>query len=62
MNEPSPKSPSRLTWFILGLFAAIAGFLLLFEHRAHINSDWILLGLLALCIFGHSFMHRHDRH
>ena len=29
MTEPSPKSPPRLAWLALGLFAAVGGFLLL---------------------------------
>lgn len=40
------------------LFLAIAGFLLLFEHRAHIPGDYYLLGgFLAFCIGIHLFMH-----
>jgi hypothetical protein len=56
------------------VFTIAAGFLLLFEHRAHIPGDYYLLGLiLAFCIGIHIFMHgghgghgggygSHDRH
>ena len=39
-------------------FLAIAGFLLYYEHQAHIPGDYLLLGVLLLgCIFMHRFMH-----
>lgn len=56
------------------VFIIAAGFLLLFEHRAHIPGDYYLLGLiLAFCVGIHLFMHgghgghggghgSHDRH
>ena len=40
------------------VFIIAAGFLLLFEHRAHIPGDYYLLGLiLAFCVGIHLFMH-----
>ena len=40
------------------VFLAVAGFLLIYEHRAHIPGDyWLLGGLLALCLLMHGFMH-----
>lgn len=40
------------------VFAVIAGLLLAFEHRAHLlTGNGLLLGLLALCIGMHVFMH-----
>jgi len=40
------------------VFFVAAGFLLLFEHRAHIPGDYYLLGLiLAFCVGIHLFMH-----
>jgi hypothetical protein len=43
---------------VLLVFLGIAGFLLLYEHRAHIPGDyWLLGGLLAFCVLMHGFMH-----
>ena len=43
---------------ILLAFMAVAGFFLIYEHRAHIFSgNGILVGLLALCVVMHLFMH-----
>lgn len=40
------------------VFLGIAGFLLLYEHRAHVfTGNGILIGLLAVCIVVHLFMH-----
>ena len=40
------------------VFLLAAGFLLLFEHQAHIPGDYYLLGLiLAFCVGIHLFMH-----
>ncbi|ANC50371.1 hypothetical protein CP97_14685 [Aurantiacibacter atlanticus] len=46
------------------MFIIAAGFLLLFEHRAHIPGDYYLLGLiLAFCVGIHLFMHGgHGQH
>lgn len=42
----------------LFVFLGIAGFLLLYEHRAHIPGDyWLLGGLLVVCVLMHRFMH-----
>lgn len=39
-------------------FLAIAGFLLIAEHRAHILiGDWGLGSLLLICVVMHHFMH-----
>lgn len=39
-------------------FLAVIGFLLLFEHRAHIPGNYLVLGvLLAGCMIIHLFMH-----
>ena len=43
---------------VLLAFLAIAGFLLAFEHRAHIfTGNGVLIALLAACIGMHLFMH-----
>jgi len=48
---------SRSGVVLLGFLAA-AGFLLVFEHRAHIPGDYLLLGGLLLgCLLMHGFMH-----
>ena len=40
------------------VFLLAVGFLLLFEHQAHIPGDYYLLGLiLAFCVGIHLFMH-----
>ncbi len=40
------------------LFLAVAGFLLAYEHRVHVlTTNGILIGLLALCVGVHFFMH-----
>lgn len=42
----------------LTVFLIAVGFLLLFEHQAHIPGDYYLLGLiLAFCVGIHLFMH-----
>lgn len=46
------------TGIALLVFLAVAAFLLVYEHRAHIPGDyWLLGGLLALCLLMHVFMH-----
>lgn len=53
---------------VLAVFLAVAGLLLIFEHRAHILGDWVLFLPLLICIGMHFFMHgshghgNHDRH
>tara|TARA_R110000868_G_scaffold107438_1_gene293983 strand:- start:7225 stop:7470 length:246 start_codon:yes stop_codon:yes gene_type:complete len=43
---------------VLIVFLAAGGFLLAYEHRAHIfTGNGILIGLLAVCIGMHLFMH-----
>ena len=43
---------------VLIVFLAAGGFLIAFEHRAHIfTGNGILIGLLAVCIGMHLFMH-----
>lgn len=56
-SEHRPFMKSRFGFGLI-LFLAIAGFLLLFEHRAHIPGDYYLLGgILAFCVGIHFFMH-----
>jgi heme/copper-type cytochrome/quinol oxidase subunit 4 len=46
------------TGTVLIAFLAIAGFLLVYEHRVHIFAgDALLIILLAVCIGMHLFMH-----
>ncbi len=55
-SQPGASS-SRFKLVLYG-FLAIAGFLLYYEHQAHIPGDYLLLGgLLLVCIIMHSFMH-----
>ena len=42
---------------VLTVFLAVAGLLLVFEHRAHIFGDWLLFLPLLICIGMHFFMH-----
>lgn len=43
---------------VLIAFLAVAGFLMAYEHRVHIFSgNGIIIGLLALCVVMHLFMH-----
>lgn len=56
-HEP-PRFWRSRAGVVLLVFLAIAGFLLLFEHRAHIPGDyWLVGGLLLVCILMHGFMH-----
>jgi Na+/glutamate symporter len=42
----------------LVVFLAVAGFLLIYEHRVHVfTGTGLLIGLLGLCIGMHLFMH-----
>lgn len=55
-NEPRPGG-SRF-WLPLLVFAGAIGFLLLYEHRAHIPGDAVfLVSFLLLCGVMHLFMH-----
>lgn len=48
---------SRVGLVLLG-FLAIAGLLLVYEHRAHIFvGNWFWIVLLVLCVGMHHFMH-----
>jgi len=48
---------SRVGLGLLG-FLAVAGVLLVYEHRAHIFvGNWFLIALLVLCMGLHHFMH-----
>ena len=53
------KTPSKIKWAFIG-FAAIAAFLLIAEHRAHL-SEWLsaygIWLLLLACPLLHVFMH-----
>lgn len=43
---------------VLLTFLALGGFLLAYEHRVHIfTGNGVLIGLLAVCIGMHLFMH-----
>tara|TARA_R110002072_G_scaffold1084_5_gene8952 strand:+ start:4134 stop:4382 length:249 start_codon:yes stop_codon:yes gene_type:complete len=43
---------------VLLMFLAASGFLLAYEHRVHIfTGNGILIGLLAVCVGMHLFMH-----
>lgn len=55
-DEHQPRG-GRFWWPVLA-FAGAIGFVLIFEHRAHIPADLILLaGFLLLCWGMHVFMH-----
>ena len=62
-HDRSRKTSGPSFWrstpgLILIGFLAIAGLLLVLEHRAHIfTSDVLLIGLLAFCVLMHLFMH-----
>ncbi len=62
MTDRPPDASHRLFWTVFGLFAVIAGGLLLLEHRAHLTGDWFVIGLLLVCVFGHGLMHGQHRH
>jgi hypothetical protein len=57
---PAPRSgflTSRAGLILIG-FLAIAGLLLVYEHRAHIFvGNWFWIALLVLCMGMHHFMH-----
>lgn len=53
-RQPFLKTPSG---FAICVFLAVAGVLLLFEHRIHLLGAWPLLFLLV-CGGMHFFMHR----
>jgi len=56
-SPPDKFWRSRAGMVLIG-FAAIAGLLLAYEHRAHLLSgDGLLLVFLAVCIGMHFFMH-----
>ena len=66
-SAPKPK-PSGSFWtsrtgVVLIAFLAVAGLLLVYEHRAHVfTGNGILIALLALCVGMHLFMHGHGGH
>lgn len=56
-RKDSHPRKSRV-WTIFAIFVAIAGVLLLYEHRMHLlTGDALLYVLLALCVGSHFFMH-----
>jgi len=73
-NRDHPMHPQTTPGFwrsrtgvALIAFLAVAGLLLVYEHRVHIfTGDALLIGLLLLCIGMHFFMHGghggHGRH
>ncbi|HBL93790.1 MAG TPA: hypothetical protein DHV57_15385 [Hyphomonas sp.] len=55
-NDQQPKG-GRFYWPLIA-FASAIGFLLFYEHRAHIPGDAVfLVGFLLLCGVMHLFMH-----
>ncbi len=51
-------SGASRAWIAFAVFAAVIGFLLLYEHRAHVlTGNAVLIGLLAACVGVHLFMH-----
>lgn len=60
MHSPKPLFRSR-NGLVLLVFAAIAGFFLFTEHRAHVLGALPYLLLLA-CPFMHMFMHHGHHH
>lgn len=67
MNEPDshgrPPHSMRSFWrsrsgLVLAVFLAIAGLLLVYEHRVHVfGGNGLLFVLLAICVGVHLFMH-----
>ena len=61
-HEDYHKTEDKISWWktprgiVLIFFLAVAGYLLIKEHAAHIGSNWIWL-LLLLCPLMHVFMH-----
>lgn len=51
----------RFTWITFGVFAAVAAFYLLTEHRAHLFG-WLPYLLFLACPVMHVFMHRSHGH
>lgn len=61
-SEHKPPRPpsfwSSRTGIVLITFLAVAGLLLVYEHRMHIfMGNWFLVALLFLCVGVHFFMH-----
>lgn len=59
-NDTGEKEPGFFqtrTGHVFLVFMASAAILLVVEHRSHITGNWLLVGLLALCIGVHFFMH-----
>lgn len=58
-RSPVRDSPSRRNRWVFGGFAAIALFLLAFEHRAHLAGllGWLPWLILLACPLMHVFMH-----
>lgn len=61
-HEHYHKTEDKISWWktprgiVLIFFLAVAGYLLIKEHAAHIGSNWIWL-LLLLCPLMHIFHH-----
>lgn len=58
-NAPNGRKwwSSRAGLVLIG-FIAVAGFLLVYEHRAHVfTGNGLLIALLGACILMHLFMH-----
>ena len=51
----------RLTWVAFCVFAVIAAFYLLTEHRAHLFG-WLPYLIFLACLLMHLFMHHSHRH
>lgn len=57
-HEKSEGSGASRAWIAFAVFAAVIGFLLLYEHRAHVlTGNAVLFALLAACVGVHLFMH-----
>lgn len=52
------------TGFVFAVFLAVAGLMLVYEHRAHISlgGNWGLILLLGLCVGMHLLMHGDHGH
>lgn len=57
-HPKNKEGSSSRAWIAFAAFAAVVGFLLLYEHRAHLLAgDTLLFALLAACVGVHLFMH-----
>lgn len=59
--QAANKRSIRLTWISFCVFAAVAAFYLLTEHRAHLLG-WLPYLIFLACPLMHLFMHRSHHH